>query len=105
MPKQPHQDHQPSAADRAAAEVKAGNGQVAVKWKGRTWHVLPVPEWGKSWRRHLSVDDWDSWAQCILPASEHGAWFNTPATSAECLEFIDAWRAASGQDEGESQAS
>lgn len=98
MPKQ-------TPAERAEAEVKAGPGPVPVKWKGKTWHVLPVNEWGKSWRRHLKVDDWDAWAQCVLPADEHAAWFDLPASGGECLDFIDAWREASGQDEGESRAS
>ena len=98
MPKQ-------TPAARAEAEAKAGDKPVPVKWKGKTWHVLPVAEWDKSWRRHLRTEDWDSWAECVLPSAEHDAWFNTPAKSSECLAFIDAWTAASGQDAGESTAS
>lgn len=106
MPKQP-QDHQTkqTPAERAEAEIKAGDGNIPVKWKGRTWHVLPVNQWDKSWRRLYNEREWDGWAACLLVPDEVRAWFDTPATSDDVLEFVAAFNEASGQDAGESQAS
>lgn len=108
MPKQP-QDHQSkqTPAERAEAEAAAGPGPVPIEWQGRTWHVRPVHKWGKSWRRHLAVDDWDGWAECVLPPVEYAAWERLPAsvTGEDVLEFIGQFNVASGQDVGESEAS
>lgn len=108
MPKQP-QDHQTkqTPAERAEAEATAGPEPIVVKWQGKTWHVRPVNKWGKSWRRHLDVEDWDRWAECVLPGPEYAAWEDLPAsvTGEDVLEFIGMFNGASGQDVGESAAS
>lgn len=108
MPKQP-QDHQPkqTPAERAAAEAETGGGPIVVKWQGKTWHVKPVHKWGKSWRRLLNREDWDGWAECVLPPAEYQTWEDMPAsiTGEDCLHFVSLFNQASGQDVGESVAS
>jgi len=98
----------PIEAGRAEARRRLLEGGTAelVGRKGRA--KITVPEfidWGDGALPALRESDFRGWASEALSEEDFRAWVKCAPTNRQVAEFFTAWKAASGEDVGESPAS
>lgn len=95
-----------SPVDAAQAEADAPDGAVEVLLDGIPVRLLPSGQWRSSALRALNEGNFDVWAEKVLADDEsRKTWLDIDPTMDQVERFLENWRAATGQDRGESRAS